>query len=130
MPFISPNFQDTLYQAKSTPKPEPIRKPMANPKTLSPVLIASMIRNAATKGSGVTRSSLLSLVNSNTILSYGDHGAAYEKEKPGVYIVSYFLEGQVMDTVQATNTHEAKSLVIEHLVEQAEKDIAQEKSNV
>jgi hypothetical protein len=128
MPFVSPNFQDASYELKSIPKPK-IVKPMANPKALSPVLIASMIRSAATPGSGVTQASLLSLVISSTVMTYGTHAASFEKERPGVYVVSYYLEGTMVDQVQAANTAEAKSLVIEYLVNAAREEIAKEKQN-
>lgn len=129
MPFVNPNFKDLDYDLKASPKPKVERKPVANPKALSPVLIAQMIRSAATPGSGVTQASLLSLVVSGMVMSYGTHGAAFEKERPGVYIVSYFLEGTLVDTLQAANTAEAKSLVIEYLVNAAREDIAKEKAN-
>jgi hypothetical protein len=128
MPFVSPNHKDEQYNLQSVPKPV-VRKPMPNPRAVSPVIVRNSIRAAATPGSGVTRTSLLGFVSSGMVLSYGDNGAAYEKEKPGLYVVNIYLEGTLVDQHQVASTAEAKSLVVEHLVNCAEQEIAKEKQN-
>jgi hypothetical protein len=82
--------------------------------TLSPALL-NVLFEQCSKGK-IRPTSLYSNVENNVLIDRGTHGAMFRKEGPNDYTVVYFRQGIEMGQEKASNTIEARGLVIDYLI--------------